>query len=384
MSRFLGRAMLSLAAALACQAGVAVAQHISPTSATDTSRAAGAAGEPKAAAPAVAPYLVDGPTCIDAGCSACPACEDCLGAAAEATCAAWTFDYRVRSMFCSRTTYEFGTSPQDPPPQYAPLSRLNWPLDSTWHGLQVGLEKPSFRAHFEWMAPMVQTMYGDMADYDWSGPDRDPASLSVSPQRWNDAQTLELEGAVKLTERFFCLPIELWPVLGFRFQRFSMTAYDGLQVINDGTMPGLPPVGYRWTEDTISFNQQYYMGYVGGQLCTTLKFARFNPITLTFQGDWAATSGYNVDHHISGYEPDTHRYTKESTHGGAMHLALIAEVRISRCFNVGLQADHTEIRTTGTHHWLMSGAENADETWGNGVSVESDQTSLTVFLRGRF
>ena len=29
------------------------------------------------------------------------------------------------------------------------------------------------------------------------------------------------------------LPIELWPLAGFRFQRFDMTAHDGMQLIND-------------------------------------------------------------------------------------------------------------------------------------------------------
>ena len=91
-------------------------------------------------------------------------------------------------------------------------------------------------------------------------------------------------------------------------------AYDGVQLINDGTFPDLPPVGYRWHENTISLNQQYYMGYVGGQLRTTLNVMGTCPVVLVFQGDWAATSGYNVDHHISGYEADgIHRYTMDST-----------------------------------------------------------------------
>ena len=37
------------------------------------------------------------------------------------------------------------------------------------------------------------------------------------------------------------------------------------------------------------------------------------------------------------------------TGGGAMHLALIAEMPLNKRFSVGLQADHVEIRTTGSH-----------------------------------
>ena len=66
----------------------------------------------------------------------------------------WTIDYRVKTFFDSNTTYQFGVPETDPNP-YAPLSKLSWPLDSTWHGLQIGVEKPNWRAHFEWLTPMV-------------------------------------------------------------------------------------------------------------------------------------------------------------------------------------------------------------------------------------
>ncbi len=298
---------------------------------------------------------------------------------------AWTIDYRISSMFNSHTTYEFGTSPLDGPDQYTPLSKLNWSLDATWHGLRVGVEKPNWKTHFQWLTPMTNESYGRQEDFDWSGPDRAPASLSASPQRWVDAQMIELEGSIKLADRCGNLPIEIWPLVGFRFQRFDMMAHDGIQLINDHTMPDLPEVGYRWDQDTISFNQQYYIGYIGGQLCTTLRFKHIRPILVTFQGDWGATAAYNVDHHISGYEDEgKHRYTMESTHGGALHLALAAETPLTQRFNVGIQFDHTEIRTTGTHHMYMYGTEYVNETWSNGVSVTSDQTSITAFLRGCF
>ena len=91
-------------------------------------------------------------------------------------------------MFDSHTTYQFGTPPDDQ--QYAPLSKLDWSLDSTWQGLQIGIERPKWRAHFEWLTPMLSDTYGTMDDFDWSGPDRDPASLSSSYERWTDGQML--------------------------------------------------------------------------------------------------------------------------------------------------------------------------------------------------
>ena len=218
------------------------------------------------------PDSVEMPSCVQE-----PACCDGMCAAMQSCDRVWTIDYRVKTFFDSNTTYQFGVQEYLANP-YAPLSKLSWPLDSTWDGLRIGVEKPNWRAHFEWLTPMVHDTYRDMADYDWSGPDRDPASLSSSPERWTDGQSIELEGSFKLLDHILQAPIELWPVIGFRFQRFDLMAHDGDQIINDGTLVPLPPpVGYHWTEDMISFNQQYYMAYIGGQLRRDFERRKLSP-----------------------------------------------------------------------------------------------------------
>ena len=306
-----------------------------------------------------------------------------------------TIDYRVQPMFNSHTSYQFGTAPSDLargliPAAYAPLSKLDWSLDSTWTGFRFGLEKADSAAHFEWLTPMQQGINGNMEDFDWSGPNKDPASLSRSPERWNDGQMLDLEYEFRLLKRPLGLPVDVWPMIGFRWQRFSMTAYDGDQIINDGTLgPDLPPVGYHWTEDEITFKQEYSIGYLGAQLRGRLETKFLPPIAWTLQGDWGYTQANNVDHHISGYEDrGSHRYTMEDTHGDALHFCLTAESLFCRDrFSIGLQADYMEINTTGSHHWVQYGGTYyapADETWTNGVSVSSYQTSLTAFIRTRF
>ena len=108
----------------------------------------------------------------------------------------WTVDYRVRQMFESSTSYEFGNPAWAPPGVYAPLSKLDFELDSPWHGLQIGVELPGWRAHFEWLMPMRQNIDGCMADYDWNidEPRDDPTrldSLTLSSERWSDGQMLE-------------------------------------------------------------------------------------------------------------------------------------------------------------------------------------------------
>ena len=335
--------------------------------------------------PAATADISDEPTSDQCCLGKTPQC-DCLGSVGQECPRAWTVDYRVQTFFDSHTSFQFGSG------TYAPLSKLDWSLNSTWDGLRVGLEKPSWDMHFQWLTPMTNDIYGKMADSDWSGPNRDVAFLQSSSESWREGQNLELEGSYQLTKRCLGLPIEVWPTAGFRFQRFSMMAHDGLQLVNDhtlrdasGVLMALPDVGYQWQGDMISFNQQYYMSYIGGQLRTSLNTPSGRPVTVIFQGDWAGTWAYNVDHHISGNEDQgIHSFCMDSTEGGAIHLSLCAETPLCKRVSIGVQAEHTEICTTGSHHDLETGARSTDSRSTDGVFVKSDQTSLTGYLRARF
>lgn len=299
--------------------------------------------------------------------------ENLLPSAVEERRSWWTIDGRIRSMLSSQTTYEFGMPPSEPGPPFAPLSRLQWPLDSVWAGLRFGIERPTWDLTLEWLTPIEQGIHGRMVDTDWSLSDID--NLSYSRERWIDGQMLDLRGDFRLTERWFNLPLEIWPAAGFRFQRFSIMAHDAQNVF---------PTEYPITGDVVSFNQQYYIGYLGVELRSgfNLPLTR-QKINLAFQADGGAAWGYNIDHHLT-YEPTTHRYTMESTSGGAAHVGLIAETKIFQWLSAGFQADYMAIYTVGTHRWLMYGQWNADETWSNGVVVKSEQASVTAFLRARF
>jgi hypothetical protein len=293
----------------------------------------------------------------------------------------WTIDYRVQQMFDSRTSYQFGTEPGFVP-KYAPLSKLDWSLDSTWTGLRVGVQKPNWDVHFEWLTAIG--INGSMEDFDWNinNPRDDPTrldSLSRSSERWTDGQKIEIEADYRWSERLLGLPVEFWPLAGFRFQRFDITSTRGVQIIpSDGPFP--PP----FDGDLITFNQQYYIGYVGAQFRTAIQRPGRPPINLAFQADYGATAGYNIDHHLFYEYYGIHRYTMESTAGGALHFALTAEALLNKRLSFGLQADYMEIGTTGSHRFVWSGATTpVDETWDNGVSVSSRQTAITAFLRLR-
>jgi hypothetical protein len=285
----------------------------------------------------------------------------------------------VRPYFGSHTSYQFGTHPASAV-QYAPLSKLDWSLNSTWTGLRLGRETETRGFHFEWLTPMQNNINGQMADFDWLTP-ADPSqldSLTLSDLRWRDAQMIDLGGEFKWSDCMFGMPIEIWPMMGFRWQRFSMVGSS-----LDYIVPPLGPDPVWAGRDIITFSQQYYMLYLGGQLRTNLCLLG-RDVDFRFQGDWAPTWGYNSDHHLSYEDIGIHRYTMEKTAGGAMHVALIAETQLTDRLWLGLSADHLALTTWGQHRWLMSGAATVDETWTNGVEVRSDQTSITAFLRARF
>ena len=298
---------------------------------------------------------------------------------------AFTADYRVQAMFNSQTSYQFGTPPM--PGQYAPLSKLDWSTNATWHGIRFGLEKEDSAAYFQWMTPFGRSVNGEMEDFDWSAPNTDPASLSRSPERWTDGQMLDFAYQFRIMQRPVGMPFDVWPIVGLRWERFDMLAHEGEQIINDGTLgPDLPPVGYRWPGIEGTFKQEYAMAYFGAQFRGRLETSMLPPIVFTLQGDWGYTYANNVDHHISGYEDvGIHRYTMDYTHGDALHFSLTAESMFCRDrFSIGVQAEYLQIETTGSHHMIAYGDTTPiDMTWTNGVSVSSYQTAITVFFRLR-
>ena len=285
----------------------------------------------------------------------------------------WSIDYRVRSVHSSYTSYEFGM-PESEPVSWAPLSKLEFPLNSTWHGLQIMRKTANTNLRFEWLTPIGNGINGEMHDYDWMMPGADFTDLGITRQRWNDGQMLDFNLQYRLLDHLFILPVEFWLSGGFRWQRFDITAYDAVQV-KEGNV--WPPNPWTYDGDVITFNQQYSTEYIGGEFRTTLAWIPALPLQLRLMGDYGAAQGYNCDHHLLR-EGD--RYTMESTTGDSLHYALSAELSLSRTITLGAQYDQLFIRTQGEHRWYNE-PYGTDERWRNGVRVQSDQSWFTIFLR---
>jgi hypothetical protein len=374
MKIFMRHAVLTLIAAAVCQTGFARDTDFLWVS--DQSEAANAADVPKV--PTLASPLRDPEGSASAEDRSSDAgCGPCLRAAVQ-PCRTWYIDYRVQQMVDSDTSYQFGSS-SPLVGNYAPISKLTYSLDSTWTGLRLGVQKPNWDVHFEWLTPLGKDINQGIVDYDWNidDPRNDPTRLdSVADlsTRWNDGQKLEFEGERKWSDRFLGLPIEFWPLAGFRFQRFDITAYGGTQVI-EHAQPLPVPVPFADQGDSLTLNQQYYIGYAGAQFRAAVQRVYLPPIALTFQVDYGGTGAYNIDYHLMR-GGDMHQMM--STGGGTLHLALIADAPFNKHCSFGVQADHTEIRTTGTLRQVQNGNWITSDY---DVQANSDQTSITAYLR---
>jgi hypothetical protein len=279
-------------------------------------------------------------------------------------------DYRARTFCGSVMSYEFINPNVNPNFANTPWSKLRFPLNSTWNGFQTGIEKPEWAVHVEWLTPMTSKVDGTFCDYDWDPPNANGSftDLGVGNLRWNDAQMVNLDAECKGSDTLFWLPVEVWQVFGFRWQRLGVTAYDGEQLLE-----GNQPVAIPLPGDFITYNQQYYMAYLGVQLRKAIPIGS-KEIRLTFQADWGLAWGYGIDYHIL-----REFYAINSTHGSSTHLGLTAEVPMSQRLSVGVQGDVTQIRTTGSVWEVFPGGTT--DAWGNGVGAGSDQTSFTAFVR---
>ncbi len=294
-------------------------------------------------------------------------------------------DYRVRRFKDSRTTYEFGDRDPAGP---SPLSRLEFPINSTWNGLEVGLGGEFWAVRAEWLTPLTDKIDGRLEDRDWlwqfAGLPQSPvfSNLGVAEERWVEGQMVDVALEIELFESVLCLPISLWPVGGFRWQKFDIMAFDLTELKRFDS-----PLGFNWPleppifeGDAIRFRQEYYHYYVGGQLRTDLDLGELLPqVRLTFQGDWAHVQAFNSDHHLLRQGTFI---TQQNTHGNAWHAGLTAEIFFSDHFTVGIEGDYTAIRTSGSHHFSNQPL-GIDATWQRGVRVRSDQMAITVFVRLR-
>jgi len=282
----------------------------------------------------------------------------------------WSVGVKIRRLLDSHTSYEFGNPF---PPYQAPLSRLEFPLDSWWGGLETRASYPRFSLGLEALRSLSSEADGRMSDSDWDDGEN-PGFRTIYSEsycRIEPSYAIRADADLRVSD-WVGLPstIDLRPVIGFRWQHFRLVTHDGVQYAQ-----GYPP--QPLPGDGIQFTQTYRQYFIG--LKTDLDLSEYVPLhrfNLLMQVDWAYVQGENEDLHLLR---EGQRFTLENTRGQAWHGLLGLKAGLLENLTIGLELDFLWLSTTGSHR-LLNKPLDMDFTFHHGVEVWSRQVGLSLAL----
>jgi hypothetical protein len=159
-------------------------------------------------------------------------------------------------------------------------------------------------------------------------------------------------------------------VVGYRYQHFHFTTYDGFQAELEGDAGDLPG-------DGIEFEQTFYHFYFGAKINDRFVLAnlsdRLPEIQLLFQIDYASVIAKNEDLHLLRIGD---RVTTQNTRGHGWHAAFGAGIEIRDIGMARIEGDFKRIITRGSHR-LTNSVFGLDLSF-DGSKVWSDQASIAA------
>jgi len=291
---------------------------------------------------------------------------------------AWSAEVLVKRSIYSHTSYEFGNP--DPPYQ-APLSRLEFPMNTWWAGGEIKRRFPRFSVGLEVLGSISGESDGSFKDSDWDEPSRPSVKTIYSEAkcRVEPSYMVRADADLKVSD-WLGLPawFDLRPVVGFRWQNLHFLAHDGIQ---EYPAPGSTRPPDVLSGDAIRFEQTYWQYFLGMRTALDLgKHLGMPEMRLLGQIDGAYVEGSNADRHLLR---GGNRWTYEKTKGYGWHALLGVKAGLTKNLQAGLEAEYLWLRTTGTHRWFHD-IIGADLSWDNGVTVWSEQILVTANLEYRF
>lgn len=282
---------------------------------------------------------------------------------------------KIKRLTNSHTSYEFGNPF---PPYQRPLSRLEFPLDSWWGGLELRFAVPRFSVGGEVLTNALGDVNGRFKDSDWDN-DENPGQKSIyseSSCRMEPSYMARLDADLEVSD-WLGLPawLSVRPVVGFRYQNFHMVTHDGMQYTSDGSPPQALP------GDGIRFKQQYWQYFVG--IRSNMDAGRYIGISnlkFSLQLDWAYVEGSNEDNHLLRAG---NRFTYENTYGYAWHGSAGLKKGLTQRLFLGVEVEYLYITTTG-NHLLVNEPFGQYFGFSYGVRAWSEQTSVSMTLEYRF
>jgi len=286
----------------------------------------------------------------------------------------WSTELQLKRYFRSHTSYEFGNPL---PPFQAPLSRLEFPMNTWWAGGEARRSFSRFSAGVEVLASIPMESDSLMKDSDWDDESRPDVKTIYSESQCRMEPSYMARGDVDLkVGDWLGMPVwfDLRPVAGVRWQQFTLVAHDGSQTELGNPSESLPG-------DSIRFKQTYWQYFAGIRAAYDLD-RHLKVLRLKLQGqlDWAYVDGYNSDHHLLR---TGNRMTYERTKGDAWHASLGLKAGLTDHINAGVEFEYLRIRTEGSHQ-LVNDTFGIDFSFDHGVKVWSDQFNLMMRLEYMF
>ena len=282
----------------------------------------------------------------------------------------WSGGLKIRRLLDSHTSYEFGNPF---PPYQSPLSRLEFPLDSWWGGLEGRVGWQRFSLGLEALTNLSSETDGRMSDSDWDD-EADPGFRTIYSEsycRMDPSYAIRVDADLRVSD-WIGLPstIDFRPVIGFRWQHFRLVSHDGVQYAQGEPPQPLPGDGIRFTQTY----RQYFIGLKGD--VDLSAYVPLHHFELRVQADWAYVQGDNEDLHLLRMG---RRYTYEDTRGQAWHALLGIRAGLMEHVTLGLEVDYLYLSTTGSHR-LVNEPFDIDFAFHHGVNVWSRQLSLSMTL----
>jgi outer membrane protease len=141
----------------------------------------------------------------------------------------WEFKLDSKYFFASSTSYQFGDidSGSD-----MPLSRLEFPINNLWMGGEIRRNFTRYSIGASALSSVMRNARGRMKDSDWENPDdfSDRTTFSLSANRVNYGVIAGGDIDVRVSDWLNFPPgLDIRPLIGFQWQKFSFTVHDGIQ-----------------------------------------------------------------------------------------------------------------------------------------------------------
>ncbi len=245
----------------------------------------------------------------------------------------------LRKYFSSFTSYQF---PNPFPPNQDPLSRLEFPIDQWFVGIETTYKAPHWSLGCKGWVNLSRESPLKMQDSDWDDENRpfQKTIFSESNCRLNRGIMIDLNVALlnPLSPRS-----DLKPIVGYRYQHFFFTTHDGQQVDGSGAQMELKG-------DGIDFKQTFFHAYVGAVLDTDLRLGAVSRalgrLRLIVQADYAVIDAINEDLHLLR---QGERITTENTFGHCWHVGLTGGFLLSESIRINIEGDFKRTITHGNH-----------------------------------